>query len=187
MPIFSGANVCYNAGHARCAVMQYLWSPWRMAYLRSESSSGVSTGCIFCDKPAEQHDAENLIVHRGQLAYVILNRYPYNNGHMMVVPYQHVATLEALEAPALSEIMLLAKRALAALRAMYHPQAFNLGVNIGAAAGAGIADHVHMHVVPRWSGDSNFMTTVASTRVIPEDLNDTYQLAVANWPATESA
>jgi ATP adenylyltransferase len=162
--------------------MQYLWSPWRMAYLRSETPSGGSTGCIFCDKPKEQKDAENLIVRRGQLAYVILNRYPYNNGHMMVVPYQHVASLEALDAPALAEIMLMAQQALTALRGMYSPQGFNLGVNIGTAAGAGIADHVHMHVVPRWAADSNFMTTVADTRVIPEDLQDTYRLALAHWP-----
>lgn len=166
--------------------MQYLWSPWRMAYLRSEIPSGNRAGCIFCDKPIEHNDSENLIVRRGRLAYVILNRYPYNNGHMMAVPYQHVSTLEDLEALALSEMMLLAKQALAALRGMYHPQGFNLGVNIGTAAGAGIADHVHMHVVPRWAGDSNFMTTVASTRVIPEDLAETYRLAVQHWPAGEA-
>ena len=166
--------------------MQYLWSPWRMAYLRNENPSGSRAGCIFCDLPAEHRDAENLIVHRGQLAYVMLNRYPYNNGHMMVVPYQHVDTLEALDAPALAELMLLAKQALTALREMYHAQAFNLGVNIGTAAGAGIADHVHMHIVPRWTADSNFMTTVASTRVIPEDLDETYRLAVQHWPAGDA-
>ena len=159
-----------------------------MAYLHGEAPSGGSAaGCIFCELPAQQRDAENLIVHRGQLAFVILNRYPYNNGHLMVVPYQHVATLEALAAPTLAEIMLLAKQALTALRGMYAPQAFNLGINIGTAAGAGIADHVHMHVVPRWAGDSNFMTTVADTRVIPEDLRDTYRSAVAHWPADGAA
>jgi ATP adenylyltransferase len=163
--------------------MQHLWSPWRMAYLRSETPSGHDGGCIFCDKPAEQHDAQNLIVHRGQLAYVILNLYPYNNGHMLIVPYQHAASLEGLAAPVLAELMLLGQQAMTALRGMYAPQAFNLGMNIGAAAGAGIADHVHMHVVPRWAGDSNFMTTLASTRVIPEDLAETYRLAVKHWPA----
>ncbi len=167
--------------------MQYLWSPWRMAYLRSETPSDNSSGCIFCDKPNEHKDPENLIVHRGRWAYVILNRYPYNNGHMMVVPYQHVASIEVLDSAALAEIMLLAKQALAALRGMYAPQAFNLGVNIGSAAGAGIADHVHMHVVPRWAGDSNFMTTVANTRVIPEDLEETYRLAVKHWPLGDPA
>ncbi len=182
MLIYPSANVCYNAEIS----MQYLWSPWRMAYLRNENPSGSSAGCIFCDMPAENRDAENLIVHRGRLAFVILNRFPYNNGHMMVVPYQHASTLETLDAPVLSELMLLARQALATLRAMYNPQAFNLGVNIGAAAGAGIADHVHMHVVPRWAGDSNFMTTVAGTRVIPEALNDTYQLARQHWPAAEA-
>ena len=166
--------------------MQYLWSPWRMAYLRNETPAGAGssgTGCIFCDKPAEHQDAKNLIVHRGQLAYVILNLYPYNNGHMLIVPYQHTASLEALAAPALTELMRLSQQALAALRAMYAPQGFNLGMNLGAPAGAGIADHLHLHVVPRWAGDSNFMTTLAATRVIPEDLKDTYQLAVKHWPA----
>jgi ATP adenylyltransferase len=162
--------------------MQYLWSPWRMAYLRSENPSGSGTGCIFCDKPAENRDVDNLIVHRGGLAFVILNRYPYNNGHMMVVPYQHVDTIQALEQATLTELMLLASQALAALRGMYNPHGFNLGVNIGAAAGAGIAGHVHMHVVPRWAGDSNFMTTTALTRVIPEDLAETFRLARQHWP-----
>ncbi len=165
--------------------MQHLWSPWRMTYLQNENPPGG--GCIFCEKPAENRDADNLIVHRGRLAFVMLNLYPYNNGHMMVVPYQHTATLEALDAPVLAEIMLLAKQALAALREMYQPQAFNLGVNIGRAAGAGIADHVHMHVVPRWAGDSNFMTTVAATRVIPQDLHETYRLAVEHWPRADAA
>ena len=122
-------------------------------------------------------------MHRGQLAYVILNLYPYNNGHMLIVPYQHTASLEALAAPELTELMRLSQQALAALRAMYAPQGFNLGMNLGAPAGAGIADHLHLHVVPRWAGDSNFMTTLAATRVIPEDLKDTYQLAVKYWPA----
>ena len=165
--------------------MQHLWSPWRMAYLRNETPAGNDGGCIFCDIPAQHQDAQNLVVHRAQLAYVILNLYPYNNGHMLIVPYAHAASLEGLPGPVLAELMLLGKQAMTALRAMYAPQAFNLGVNIGAAAGAGIADHVHMHVVPRWAGDSNFMTTLASTRVIPEDLAETYRLAVKHWPAGE--
>ena len=165
--------------------MEQLWSPWRMAYLRQAGSSGSSLGCIFCDKPAESRDPENLIVHRGQQAFVILNRYPYNNGHMLVVPYQHAPTLEALDPPTLTEIMLLANQALAALRGMYGAQAFNLGINIGAAAGAGIAAHVHLHVVPRWPGDTNFLSTLAQTRVIPEDLQETYRLAVAHWPKSK--
>src|SRR5438093_11234860 len=131
--------------------MQHLWSPWRMAYLRNETPAGNDGGCIFCYIPAQHQDAPNLVVHRGPLAYVILNLYPYNNGHMLIVPYEHAASLEGLSAPVLAELMLLGKQAMTALRAMYAPQAFNLGVNIGAAAGAGIADHVHMHVVPRWA------------------------------------
>ncbi len=152
-----------------------------MAYLRG--ADGPPAGCIFCDYPAEDRDAERLIVQRGRLAYVILNRYPYNNGHMLIVPYAHVPTFEALDPPTLTEIMTLANAATATLRRMYQPQAFNLGANIGAAAGAGIAEHVHLHVVPRWAGDTNFMATVGSTRVIPEDLSATYALARQHWAA----
>jgi ATP adenylyltransferase len=158
-----------------------------MAYLRGFESSPGPTGCIFCDKPAEQADDQNLIVRRGRLAFVMLNRYPYNNGHMLVVPYAHVPSLEQLDAPTLAELMALTNQALAALRGMYNPQAFNLGANIGAAAGAGIAEHVHLHIVPRWAGDTNFMATVAGTRVIPEDLAETYRLAVQHWPAGQAA
>ncbi|MEP7356832.1 MAG: HIT domain-containing protein [Anaerolineales bacterium] len=162
--------------------MEHLWSPWRMAYLRKEDGSGEPDGCIFCDLPAEQDDARTLIVRRGRLAYVILNRYPYNNGHLLVVPFQHTPSLENLDPATLAEIMALVNESLAALRAMYGAEAFNLGANIGAAAGAGIASHVHMHVVPRWPGDTNFLSTLAGTRVIPEDLQDTYRLARQHWP-----
>jgi ATP adenylyltransferase len=155
-----------------------------MDYLRKAGAVPETkpAACIFCDLPAAQDDAASLIVQRGARAYVILNRYPYNNGHLMVVPYQHVPSFEALDPSTLGEIMGLVNQALAALRAMYNPQAFNLGANIGSAAGAGIADHVHMHVVPRWAGDTNFMTAVAGIRVIPEDLQETYRLARAHWP-----
>ncbi len=184
--------------------MDHLWSPWRMKYLRQAEDasapagqSGASatgllrpdhgraargTGCIFCDMPAEKRDAENLIVRRGERAFVILNLYPYNNGHLMVVPFAHAPSLEQLDTPTLTEIMLLTNEGLATLRKVYSPHAFNLGVNIGAAAGAGIAEHVHMHVVPRWTGDTNYMATVAGTRVIPEDLRETYQAVSGAWP-----
>jgi ATP adenylyltransferase len=159
-----------------------------MQYLQAENK-GVQTtegvGCVFCEvhaQPPEQ-DAETLIVRRGEHAYVILNLYPYNNGHFMVVPYAHVPSLEDLEVPALTEIMLFVKHGLAALRMVYNPQAFNLGVNIGTAAGAGIAGHVHMHIVPRWAGDTNFMTVTAGTRVIPEDLRDTWRRLRDAWPS----
>ncbi len=169
--------------------MDHLWSPWRMDYLRKDKSAPNQDPepCIFCDLPAENDDAASLIVWRGRWAYVILNRYPYNNGHMMVVPYEHVPSFEPLALPALAEIMELTNQAVAALRNIYQPQAFNLGANIGMAAGAGIAAHVHMHIVPRWAGDTNFMTAVAATRVIPEDLQETYRLARANWPAGSAA
>jgi ATP adenylyltransferase len=166
--------------------MDHLWSPWRMRYLRGQERPATAPlgggGCIFCDKPAQDRDAENLIVHRGERAFVILNLYPYNNGHLMIVPYTHAPSLEQLDTPTLTEIMLLTNRGLGALRRAYNPQAFNLGANIGVAAGAGIADHVHMHIVPRWAGDTNYMATVAATRVIPEDLRETYQLVREAWP-----
>ena len=167
--------------------MEHLWSPWRMAYLRKEDDSGDPGGCIFCDLPAQNDDAQTLIVHRGTLAYVILNRYPYNNGHMLVVPFQHVPTLENLDPTTLAEMMQLVNETLAALRGMYGAESFNVGANIGAAAGAGIASHVHMHVVPRWAGDTNFMTTLGGARVIPEDLQETYRLARERWPAAAGA
>src|ERR1041384_132848 len=164
--------------------MDHLWSPWRMTYLRQHSpdQTGSDQGCIFCVKPREDRDAENLIVQRGRNAFVILNLYPYNNGHLMIVPYAHAPSLEQLDTPTLTEIMLLTNQGLTALRTLYNPHAFNLGVNIGAAAGAGIAEHVHMHVVPRWAGDTNYMTTVAGARVIPEDLQETYRRVHQAWP-----
>jgi len=163
--------------------MNHLWSPWRMTYLRrSQEQSGGGAGCIFCDKPTENRDAENLIVQRGERAFVILNLYPYNNGHLMIVPYAHASSLEQLDLPTLTEIMLLTNQGLAALRTVYNPHAFNLGMNIGAAAGAGIAEHVHLHIVPRWAGDTNYMSTVAETRVIPEDLQETYRRVREAWP-----
>ncbi|MGQ0600702.1 MAG: HIT family protein [Anaerolineales bacterium] len=165
--------------------MEHLWSPWRMQYLQGSDTRESGTGCIFCDKPAEERDNVNLIVQRGQKAFVILNLYPYNNGHFMVVPYTHVPSTEQLEADTLTEMMLLLNQGLGALRAMYNPQAFNVGMNIGVAAGAGIAEHVHLHAVPRWAGDTNYMTVTASTRVIPEDLRDTWQRMRAAWPATQ--
>ena len=156
--------------------MQHLWSPWRMAYLRNETSAGNGgneAGCIFCDKPAEHQDAKNLIVQRGQLAYVILNLYPYNNGHLMVVPRRHIASLTLATADELSELMQLTRDAESALTEAYRPEGINVGINLGRAAGAGIADHLHVHLVPRWTGDTNFMSVVGQTRVLPEQMDDT--------------
>jgi len=164
--------------------MKNLWAPWRMTYLQSnrEPAATGPEACIFCDKPRAAADEANLIVHRGNSGFVILNLYPYNNGHLMVVPYTHVATIEDLAPEAAAEMMTLAQTAVGVLRGMYQPQGFNLGINLGASAGAGIAAHVHLHVVPRWSGDTNFMTVTGDTRVIPEDLRVTWARMRAAWP-----
>lgn len=164
--------------------MNNLWAPWRMTYLQSnrEPAAAGPEACIFCDKPRADEDEANLIVHRGRHCFVILNLYPYNNGHLMVVPYAHVGTLEDLAPEAAAEMMTLAQTAVRVLREMYRPQGFNLGINLGASAGAGIAAHVHLHVVPRWSGDTNFMTVTGETRVIPEDLGETWARMQATWP-----
>ena len=132
-------------------------------------------GCIFCIAQAKEDSAENLIAQRGERAYVILNRYPYTSGHLMVVPLEHKATLEELDPRTRAEMMELTALCMTVLRNMYNPQAFNMGANIGEAAGAGVKEHVHIHVVPRWAGDTNFMSTVGETRVLPELLADTYQ------------
>lgn len=152
--------------------MNHLFAPWRMAYIKGEKTP--VQGCIFCNKITAVDDAEHMI-YRSEHVYITLNRYPYNNGHLMIVPYKHVASQEALDSAALTDLMLTVNRALAALRAAYNPPAFNLGANLGAAAGAGIAEHYHFHIVPRWAGDSNFMTAVGDTRVIPASLDETYR------------
>ena len=166
--------------------MEHLWTPWRMKYLQGDDRASGEDGssCVFCLKPSDNRgcDIDNRIVRRGDHAFVILNRYPYNNGHLMVVPYLHVPSLELLDIETLTELMVLVKQSLAVLRAVYQPQAFNLGVNIGEASGAGIADHVHFHVVPRWAGDTNYMTVVGQTRVIPEDLHETCRRLCTAWP-----
>jgi ATP adenylyltransferase len=143
-----------------------------MAYLRGEEP--VPEGCLFCAAP-QMEDAKAHIVHRGDLCYAILNRFPYNNGHLMIVPYVHVATLEALDVETLAELMALTQLSLRVLREAYGPQGFNVGMNIGEVAGAGMADHIHLHIVPRWGGDNNYMSTVGETRVIPEWLEQTYE------------
>ncbi len=149
-----------------------------MEYIKNHLKS---EGCVFCTAASLPDSAENLIVHRGEHVFVILNRYPYTSGHLMVVPYQHVDTLEALTPAARAEMMELVTQAMGVLRQLYRPQAFNVGANIGAAAGAGIAEHVHMHIVPRWSGDTNFMSTLAETRVLPEDLGETFRRVREAW------
>ena len=152
--------------------MDYLWSPWRYRYV----AGGVKDDrCIFCAAAEARDDFQSLIVLRSRKNFVILNRYPYTSGHLMVVPYAHQATLAASEPDTLAEMMALAQRSEQALEELYHPDGYNLGMNIGRAAGAGIAGHLHLHVLPRWIGDTNFMTTVGETRVQPEELTTTYE------------
>jgi ATP adenylyltransferase len=152
--------------------MDYLWTPWRYRYI----ASGIKTDrCIFCDAAAAGDDAEFLIVLRATKNFVILNRYPYTSGHVMVVPYAHQATLAASEPEALAEMMVLAQRLERTLENLYHPDGYNVGMNLGRAGGAGIPGHLHLHVLPRWIGDTNFMTTVGETRVQPEELTTTYE------------
>ena len=156
--------------------MKRLWSPWRMEYLTVERPRG----CVFCLPEPAERDAENLVLLRGERAFAMLNRYPYNPGHLMVIPYVHVPSIEDLPAETLTEMMLLVNRCLGALRRAMAPDAFNVGANLGRVAGAGIADHVHIHVVPRWEGDTNFMPVLADVRVIPELLADTYRKVKAS-------
>lgn len=157
-----------------------------MEYLQNPSEQ---EGCLFCRLPSQTDDPSSLIVHRSVHAFVVLNRYPYTNGHVMIVPFAHEASLEGLDSPMLQDLILLMQRALSILRSEYKADAFNLGANIGEAAGAGIAGHVHLHVLPRWSGDTNFMATTAETRVLPETLDQTYERLTRAWrsPITNAA
>ncbi len=150
--------------------MKHLWSPWRLEYLTAPKAEG----CIFCHAAASEGDRDNLVLLRGERAFLILNRYPYNNGHFMSVPYDHVPSLEDLDPATLTELMLLVNRGITALRACMRPDGFNIGVNLGLVGGAGIEDHVHVHVVPRWAGDTNFMPVVGDMRVIPQTWLQTY-------------
>jgi len=149
--------------------MEKLWAPWRMAYIEMKSPPG----CIFCNKPAENRDEENLILYRGETAFVLLNLFPYNNGHLMVAPYRHIASLSDLEDTEHLEMMRLTARCTEWLKAAFGPDGFNIGINLGRVAGAGIEDHLHIHVVPRWNGDTNFMPVVGDTKVLPDSLQNT--------------
>ncbi len=155
--------------------MKRLWTPWRLKFILGPKMEG----CLFCQKLAENKDKENLILYRGQHCFIMLNAYPYTNGHLMVVPYAHVRNLDQLDTPTLTDLMLLTKRSIVALQKVMSPDGFNMGINVGKVAGAGVEDHVHFHVVPRWLGDTNFMPVLAETRLIPEPLNDTYDRLVA--------
>lgn len=156
--------------------MERLWSPWRHDYLAATGSGAASSACIFCEaqkNPAD--DEKNFVLYRGAANFVILNLYPYISGHLMIAPLGHVGELDSAGKDVTDEMMDLVKRSQTALREAYRPQGFNVGMNLGRAAGAGIADHIHMHVMPRWTGDANFMTSVGATRVLSEALSVTYQ------------
>jgi len=156
--------------------LQRLWSPWRYEYIVSGNKTSDARVCVFCqirDDPG--NDEKNFVLHRSEHNFVVLNIFPYISGHLLIVPYEHVAELDAARKETTDNLMDLTKRAQTALRDAYHPSGFNLGMNLGAAAGAGIVDHIHIHIMPRWGGDTNFMSTVADTRVIPEDLKTTYE------------
>lgn len=152
--------------------MDYLWTPWRYKYI---SDPGKDDRCIFCAALQSGDDAASHIVFRGQKNFVILNRFPYTTGHVMVVPFEHAADFAALPADVGAEMMQLAQRVQQALAAAYHPEGYNLGMNLGRCAGAGVTGHLHLHVLPRWNGDTNFMATVGETRMHPEELSETYR------------
>lgn len=157
--------------------MERLWSPWRYAYIAAAGDEmSKPARCIFCvaqESPAA--DAENLVLHRAEFCFVILNRFPYTTGHLMIVPYAHLGEFDTAPKSVTDEMMDLVKRSETALRHAYQPHGFNVGMNLGQVAGAGVADHIHMHIMPRWTGDTSFMTTVAGTRVLPEELPATYE------------
>jgi ATP adenylyltransferase len=158
--------LCYNA------CMEILWAPWRMAYIAPKTEQ---KGCIFCTQPAAQRDEEYHILYRGERCFIMLNLYPYNNGHLMIAPYQHVETIEKLDTATLAELMSQAQLALKALRLAMTPDGFNMGINEGKVAGAGFDEHMHLHIVPRWNGDTNFMPVIADVKVMPEHLDTVYE------------
>jgi len=154
--------------------LERLWAPWRMKYIRELAKIKKPKGCIFCDARDSKNDRDKLVLYRGDSAFILLNLFPYNTGHIMVAPYRHVASLEKLEITEVTEIFSLIKLSVRLLKNTYSPEGFNIGVNIGRVSGAGVEDHIHVHIVPRWCGDTNFMPIISNTKVIPEALYDTY-------------
>lgn len=153
--------------------MDIIYTPWRYEYVSNVDNRGE--GCVFCDKCEGKDDKANLVVYRGERCFAILNLFPYSTGHLMIPPYKHTGTIEELDTETLTEMMTLAQRCMAAIREAFHPDGFNVGINIARVAGAGITDHVHMHVVPRWAGDSNFMPVCSDTRVMPMSLEQVWE------------
>lgn len=162
---------------------QRLWAPWRLEYIRGPKSGE----CIFCTRPEARDDAASYIVHRGESCFVMLNAFPYNNGHLMVAPYRHAGSIADLDQPLLLELMTMAQTALGVLEEVYGPEGFNMGINQGKIAGAGFEDHVHLHVVPRWAGDTNYMPVIASTRVLPQSLEYSFGELQAAFERASSA
>ncbi len=156
--------------------MERLWSPWRYEYIASTGSENSESGaCVFCEiQKTPDRDENNFVLHRASHNFVVLNIYPYISGHLLIVPFEHVGDLDAASKETTDELMDLTKRCQTALREVYNPEGFNIGLNLGRSGGAGILDHIHIHVMPRWTGDTNFMSTIGETRVIPEDLATTY-------------
>ena len=163
--------------------MRVMWAPWRMAYIKQTRKP---RGCIFCAKARERRDASNFLLHRGRHGFVLLNLFPYNSGHLMVAPYAHVKSLEALSDEAALDLIGLTNASLRVLRAEIKPQGFNVGINLGRVSGAGIEGHLHIHIVPRWNGDTNFMPLFAETRVIPEHLRTTYRRLRARFQQADA-
>jgi ATP adenylyltransferase len=155
--------------------MDYLWTPWRYAYITGADQPAAEQECLFCAREKAKDDKAALIVYRGKQCYIILNAYPYTSGHVMIVPHAHVSELGKLSADAAAELMHLSQRMEGVLRELYHPDGLNIGMNIGKAAGAGIAGHLHMHVLPRWVADANFMSVIGETRMLPEMLDVTWE------------
>lgn len=158
--------------------MEHIWTPWRYTYITNVDNK---PGCVFCHLLSEGDDPTNLIVHRGTLNFVVLNLYPYTSGHLMIAPYKHEASLAELDDATTTEMISLTKRTQRILQEEYEPDGFNIGVNLGRAAGAGVREHVHLHVVPRWSGDANFMSVIGETRTMPENLDITYKRLVQHF------
>jgi len=162
--------------------MGNIWAPWRMEYILNKKEEG----CIFCTKPRESDDRGNYILYRGERIFVIMNKFPYNNGHLMVAPYKHTSDLHGLASDELLELMQLTQRGIGVISQAFRPEGFNIGINLGKVAGAGIEDHVHLHIVPRWSGDTNFMPVIGETKIIPQYLSDAYDQLYPLFQTRES-
>ena len=169
---FEGVSSASRCHLLPCGAMDYLWTPWRYAYV---TGAEKASGCIFCDLPKQGDDEKARIVYRGRDCYIVLNTYPYTPGHSMIVPFAHLDELQKLPVATAHEMMDLSQKMEHLLRALYTPDGINLGMNIGKAAGAGVAGHIHMHALPRWAGDTSFITTISETRVLPEALETTYE------------